>query len=166
MINSFHIIPCILLPLIVSVLFTISSHRTLRTNPLVNISMRALLVFQLSRALYIFTFGILIAALILGMILFGEGGERTRQVIALAPPENYNAASLILAGWSNILLPLIFSSIFIALISLGYIGKQVLNRFPVDGKPGREFSGFRFTFFLMAISLMLPPLVFASLLLI
>jgi hypothetical protein len=133
---------------------------------LVSISTAALRLFEFSRGLYFFSFGSLIAAFILAIILYGVSGEQTRRIVASAHPENYNAASLILSDWSNFLLPITFISLFVALFSLGYIGKRVLNTFPTDGQPGKAFSAFRFTFFLMAVSLIVPPLLFASLLLI
>lgn len=166
MINIFHIVLCISIPLCFTAFFTIYSYRKLSQNPLINLSKFALVTFELSRAFYFVAFGILIVAFILGIILYDVGGEQTRRIVASSRSENYNSASLILSDWSNVLLPIIFVSIFVALFSLGYIGKLVLNTFPTDGKPGKEFSGFRFTFFLMTISLMIPPLLFASLLLI
>jgi hypothetical protein len=159
-----HLLICVGLPTFASVLFARWSYRQLAVKPMINTSPLALRVFTISRLLFHVAFGILIATFLFAIISFGMTGEETRLIIATSPTDA-NMPTRILSGWSNILLPIIFGAIFVSLSALGVIGRNVLRMMPPDGKPGAEFSGFRFTFLMMAMSLILPPLVFGSLLL-
>jgi hypothetical protein len=133
---------------------------------MINISIRSLTIFLISRLIYWIGFGILIAAFLLAVIQSGSGGEQTRGLIARAVATGDGTAKFILSDLSNYLLPLIFASLFVAVIALGMIGRKVVILLPEDGKPGIEFSRFRFTFVIMALSLIFPPLLFGSLLLV
>jgi hypothetical protein len=164
MITAFHIALCLGIPVLASVSFYSWSRRKLSTNPMISISQKALQVFLLSRLIFHSAFGILIVTFLFAIIHYGMSGEETRLVIATSPTYA-NFAITILSSWSNVILPVLFASIFVSLFALGTIGKNALRLMPQEGKPGAEFSGFRFTFLLMAMSLILPPLVFGSLLL-
>jgi hypothetical protein len=131
---------------------------------MISISQSALNVFLLSRLVFHLGFGMLIVTFLFAIVAYGLSGEETRLMIATAP-EAANVPTLILSSWSNVILPMLFLSIFIALGALGVIGKKALQLMPREGKPGVEFSGFRFTFLMMSMSLIMPPLVFGSLLL-
>ena len=130
------------------------------------ISPKPLNVFLISRLIYWVGFGILTVAFLLAIIQSGSGGEQTRGLIARSANTGDRTANFILSDMSNYLLPLIFISLFIAVIALGLIGRKVVTLLPEEEKPGIEFSRFRFTFVLLALSLIFPPLLFGSLLLI
>jgi hypothetical protein len=157
---------CIFLPILLSSWLTIISARRLRNNAMVNISKNALNIFFLFRLMYWIGFGILICAFLLAIIQSGANGEQTRMIIARSLKTGDRTASLLLSEMSVYFLPIIFASLFIAVIALAVIGRKVVTLLPNDGKPGQEFSRFRFTFVMMACSLIIPPLAFGSLLLI
>lgn len=133
---------------------------------MINISIRSLNIFLISRFIYWIGFGILTAAFLLALIQSGSGGEKTRGLIARSINMGDQTANFILSDMSNYLLPLIFISLFIAVIALGMIGRKVVTLLPEDGRPDEKFTRFRFTFVVMALSLMIPPLLFGSLLLV
>jgi len=149
--------------MLASIFFAVWSRRQLQEKPMIAMSETALKIFLISRLVFHIAFGILIVTFLFAIVYFGMTGEETRLLIATSPTAA-NVPTLILSGWSTVLLPLIFLSIFVSLFALGVIGKRVLKLMPSDAKPGVEFSGFRFTFLMMAMSLILPPLVFGSLL--
>ncbi|MDP4220374.1 MAG: hypothetical protein Q8916_09555 [Bacteroidota bacterium] len=160
-----YLLGCILLPLIVSIILTrISMHR-LRSNALISRSARSLNVFLVFRFIYWVVFGILISAFLLAIIQTGAGGEQTRAIIARASKTGDGTANFLLSEMSNYFLPAVFVSLFIAVLALGVIGRNVVKLLPEDRRPGEEFSRFRFTFVMMASSLIAPPLAFGSLLL-
>lgn len=163
MTSVLHMALCVGAPVLASVLFMLWSRKRLLERPLVAMSTTALNVFLASRLMFHMGFGILIVTFLFAIVSFDMTGEETRLVIATSPTAS-NVPTLILSGWSNVLLPVIFLTIFVSLFTLGVIGKKVLDLMPGDGKPGVEFSGFRFTFLMMAMSLIIPPLVFGSLL--
>ncbi len=157
---------CIVLPGGISFwLSRISTHR-LRKNAMVTISPKTLTVFIISRFIYWFGFGILIAAFLLAINQFGANGAQTRENISRGVVAGDGTANFLLSEMSNYFLPVIFASLFIAVIGLAIIGRKVVVLLPEDKKPGEEFTRFRFTFVLMALSLIIPPLIFGSLLLI
>ena len=133
---------------------------------MVTISENALNIFLIFRLLYWIGFGILFCAFSLAIIQSGANGEQTRSIIAHSVKTDDGTASFLLSEMSSYFLPVIFVSLFIAVIALAVIGRKVVTLLPADGKPGEEFSRFRFTFVLMACSLIAPPLFFGSLLLI
>lgn len=124
-----------------------------------------LLIFLYSRLIYWYIFAILISAFLIGMYQFSAGGNQTRQIIAYKSFGENNVPTFIVEKLSNIFLPLIFLTLFIAIIALGFIGKAVLKQMPESDKPDVRFTKFRFTFVLMTLSLILPPLAFGALLL-
>jgi hypothetical protein len=125
-----------------------------------------LTTFLISRLIYWIGFGILTAAFLLAIVQFGVNGQQTREMIAKSVQTPDGAANFLLSELSNYFLPIIFISLFIAVLALGIIGRKVVKMLPEEGKPGEEFTKFRFTFVLMALSLVFPPLAFGSLLLI
>lgn len=155
---------CIGIPILASVMFAFWSKRHLEAKPMIAMSAKPLNVFLISRLVFHIAFGILIVTFLFAIIHFGLTGEETRLIIATSPSAA-NVPTMILSRWGNVLIPTVFASIFVALFTLGMIGKNVLRLMPSDAKPGVEFSGFRFTFLMMAMSLIVPPLVFGSLLL-
>lgn len=164
MITLLNISMCVGIPVLASALFLFWSRKRFLENPMVTISPSALNIFLVSRLVFHIAFGVLIVTFLFAIIHYGMSGEETRLIIATSPVTT-NAATIILSSWSNVILPILFASIFVALFALGAIGKNALRLMPQEGKPGAEFSGFRFTFLMMAMSLILPPLVFGSLLL-
>jgi hypothetical protein len=140
--------------------------KRLRNNNMVTISENALNIFLIFRLLYWIGFGILFCAFALAIIQSGANGEQTRTIIARSIKTDDGTAGFLLSEMSIYFLPAIFVSLFIAVIALAMIGRKVVTLLPHDGKPGQEFSRFRFTFVLMACSLIAPPLFFGSLLLI
>ncbi len=164
MTDFLHLLICVGIPVVASLVFMVWSRRNLQKRPMIAMSVTPLNVFIYSRLVFHIGFGILIATFLFAIVHFDLTGEQTRLIIATTPTAA-NIPTRILSGWSNVLLPLIFLSIFVSLFSLGVIGKRVLALFPTEGKPGVEFSGFRFTFLMMAMSLINPPLIFGSLLL-
>ena len=160
-----YLLICILLPLLLSILMTIISSRHLRKNTLITISKGALNIFFIFRLIYWIGFGILICAFLLAIIQSGANGEQTRMIIARSVKTGDGTANFLLSEMSTYFLPIIFISLFIAVIALAVIGRKVVTLLPDDGKPAQEFSRFRFTFVMMASSLIAPPLAFGSLLL-
>jgi hypothetical protein len=118
-----------------------------------------------ARVVYWYIFAILITAFLLGMALFSSDGNQTRQIIAYRSFGKDNVPTIIIEQMSNVFLPLIFVTLFTSMIALAVIGRGVLRQMPTDAKPDERFTRFRFTFVLMALSLVLPPLAFGSLLL-
>jgi hypothetical protein len=163
-INYFDLAVCIAVPATFAVWFTMNTYKRLTTNHFFNRSLRALRTFLYSRAIYVFLLGMMTLAFLYGIIRFGKGGEETRHLIATAASRFQNTPTLILSGWSHVVLPFVFLTIFLAIGSLGYMGRLVLRDVPAGERPGGEYGGFRFTFFMLALSLMLPPLIFGSLL--
>ncbi len=161
----YYLLICFFLPLILSVWLSIISSRRLRSNALISISKNALNIFFIFRLFYWIGFGILICAFLLAIIQSGANGEQTRMIIARSVKTGDGTANFLLSEMSTYLLPVIFASLFIAVIALAVIGRKVVTLLPSDGKPGQEFSRFRFTFVMMACSLIAPPLAFGSLLL-
>ena len=160
-----HLALCFGLPL----LFVFPIHRTsfsrLKQISLTASSQIPLQFFVYSRVLYWYIFGVLTSAFLLGMFLFSSGGNLTRSLIAFRTYGTDNVPTFIIGKLSNVLLPLIFMSLFISIISLGFIGRKVLKQIMDKGSIDERFTRFRFTFFLMALSLIIPPLAFGSLLL-
>ncbi len=144
---------------------TVVSLRRLRKNALISISKNALNVFLIFRLFYWIGFGILICAFLLAIIQSRANGEQTRMIIARSVKTGDGTANFLLAEMSTYFLPVIFVSLFIAVIALAVIGRKVVTLLPEDGKPSQEFTRFRFTFVMMACSLIAPPLAFGSLLL-
>ena len=161
-----YLLICIFIPLALSLWLTIISSRRLRNNVMVSISRNALSIFFIFRLLYWIGFGILICAFLLAIIQSGANGEQTRMIIARSVKTGDGTANFLLSEMSIYFLPIIFVSLFIAVIALAVIGRKVVTLLPVDGKPSQEFTRFRFTFVMMACSLIAPPLAFGSLLLI
>lgn len=154
----------IALSLLVSIGLSLYSYKRLITNKLFSLSVTTLRIFIISRAAYYFVFTLMICAFFLAIMVFGVSGEQARLLIATAPKE-LNASTLILAQWGNWMLPVLFVTMFISIFSLGQLGRLVLRSIPEEGAPGKEYSMFRFTFVILALSLIIPPLAFASLLL-
>jgi hypothetical protein len=163
--NTGYLLLCITLPIAVSLFLSRISANRLRQNTMMTISTRTLTIFLVSRMIYWIGFGILIAAFLLAILESGSGGEQTRSLIARSINTGDRTAEFILSDLSNYLLPIIFLSLFVAVFALGVIGRKVVVLLPEDGKPGIEFSRFRFTFVVLALSLIFPPLLFGSLLL-
>ena len=161
-----YLLLCTLMPLTISLLLTRVSANLLRNNHMITISVRSLNIFLISRLIYWIGFGILTTAFLLALIQSGTGGEQTRGLIARSISTGDHTANFILSDMSNYLLPLIFISLFIAVIALGMIGRKVVTLLPEDTRPDEKFTRFRFTFVVMALSLMIPPLLFGSLLLV
>jgi len=161
-----YLLLCTLLPLFLSLWFTRISVCNLRNNAMISISKTALNIFFIMRLIYWIGFGILICAFLLAIIQSGVNGEQTRGIIARSLITGDGTANFLLSEMSVYFLPIIFVSLFIAVIALAVIGRKVVTLLPEDGKPSQEFSRFRFTFVMMACSLIAPPLVFGSLLLI
>ncbi|HEY6172736.1 MAG TPA: hypothetical protein VIX80_10800 [Candidatus Kapabacteria bacterium] len=164
MIDYTHVILSVAISLLIAVGLSLYSYKRLSANKFFSLSLTTLHVFIISRAAYYFVFTLMICAFFLAIIVFGVSGEQARLLIATAPKE-LNASTLILAEWGNWMLPVLFVTMFIAIFSLGQLGRLVLRSIPEEGAPGKEYGLFRFTFFLLALSLIVPPLVFASLLL-
>jgi hypothetical protein len=164
MIDYTHVILSIALSLLVAVGLSVYSYKRLIVNKFFSLSATTLRIFIISRAAYYFVFILMICAFFLAILVFGVSGEQARLLIATAPKE-LNASTLILAEWGNWMLPVLFVTMFISIFSLGQLGRLVLGSIPEEGAPGKEYSLFRFTFFLLALSLIVPPLIFASLLL-
>jgi len=157
---------CTVIPALLSVMLSRFSAHRLRNNSLISISRQPLTVFLVSRLIYWIGFGILTAAFLLAIVQFGVNGQQTRELIAKSVQTADGTANFLLSEMSNFLLPVIFLSLFIAVLALGMIGRKVVKMLPEDKNPGEEFTRFRFTFVLMALSLIIPPLIFGSLLLI
>ncbi len=141
------------------------SARRLQAISFVHEQQVALRTFLYARIVYWYIFAILITAFLLGMVLFSSDGNQTRQIIAYRSFGKDNVPTIIIEQMSNVFLPLIFATLFTSMIALAIIGRGVLRQMPTDAKPGEQFTRFRFTFVLMALSLVLPPLAFGSLLL-
>jgi hypothetical protein len=161
--NALHMALCVGVPVLASIFFAYWSRNNLEEKPMIVMSATALKVFLISRLLFHIAFGILIVTFLFAIVYFDMTGEQTRLLIATSPT-TANVPTQILSGWSNVLLPVIFLAIFVSLFTLGVIGRRVIKLMPTDAKPGVEFSGFRFTFLMMAMSLIIPPLIFGSLL--
>lgn len=164
MIDYTHVILSIALSLLIAVGLSLYSYKRLLANKFFSLSVTTLRIFIISRAVYYFVFTLMICAFFLAIMVFGVSGEHARLLIATAPIE-LNASTLILAEWGNWMLPVLFATMFISIFSLGQLGRLVLQNIPEEGAPGKEYGLFRFTFFLLALSLIVPPLIFASLLL-
>jgi hypothetical protein len=162
--DALHMALCVGVPVLASIFFAYWSRNQLEDKPMIVMSATALKVFLISRLLFHIAFGILIVTFLFAIFYFEMTGEQTRLIIATSPTAA-NVPTRILSGWSNVLLPVIFLTIFVSLFTLGVIGRRVIKLMPSDAKPGVEFSGFRFTFLMMAMSLIIPPLIFGSLLL-
>ena len=160
-----HLVLCFGLPLLLVYAIHRYSFTRLKQIPLTAITQTSLQYFVYSRALYWYIFGVLITAFLLGMFLFSSGGNLTRSLIAFRTYGTDNVPTFIIEKLSNILLPLIFVTLFISIISLGFIGRTVLKQIMENGSLDERFTRFRFTFFLMALSLIIPPHAFGSLLL-
>ena len=160
-----YLLICTVVPFALSLWLTRISSSRLRRNDMTNISLKVLNLFLIFRLIYWIGFGILIAAFLLAIIQSGGGGEQTRNLIAHSQVGGDRTANFLLSEMSNYFLPVIFISLFISVIALGIIGRKVVVLLPQDKKPGEEFTRFRFTFVLMALSLIIPPLIFGSLLL-
>ena len=156
---------CTFIPTGIALFLSRISTRKLRANALIGISRRPLTIFLVSRLIYWIGFGILTAAFLLAIVQFGRSGQETRALIAQSVQTSDGIANFFLSEMSNYFLPIIFASLFIAVIALAIIGRKVVTMLPEDKKPGEEFTKFRFTFVLMALSLIIPPLLFGSLLL-
>lgn len=125
----------------------------------------ALTVFRFARLIYWYIFAILISAFLLGMALFSSNGNLTREIIAYKSFGKDNVPTLVIEQMSTVFLPLIFLTLFTSMIALAIVGRGVLRQMPEEGKPDERFTRFRFSFVVMALSLVLPPLAFGSLLL-
>jgi hypothetical protein len=157
---------CTIIPALLSVILSRISAKRLRTNSLIGLSRQPLTIFLISRLIYWIGFGMLTAAFLLAILQFRTGGQAAREMIARSVRTPDGAANIILSEMSNFLLPVIFISLFIAVLALGIIGRKVITMLPQDKSPSEEFTRFRFTFVLMALSLIIPPLMFGSLLLV
>ncbi len=160
-----HLALCFVVPLLL--VFTINRYSF---NRLKKISLAAsshilLQTFVYSRALYWYFFGVLISAFFLGMFLFSSGGNLTRSLIAFRTYGIDNVPTFIIEKLSTFLLPMIFITLFTSIASLGFLGQKVLKQIMKKGSLDERFTRFRFTFFMMALSLIIPPLAFGSLLL-
>lgn len=142
------------------------SKNNLNKHALIILSKKALTIFLIFRLIYWIGFGILICAFVLALLQTGSGGEQTRGIIARSLTTGDGTANFLLSQMSVYFLPVIFISLFISVIALGIIGRKVVTLLPQGSKPGQEFSRFRFTFVILACSLIAPPLLFGSLLLI
>jgi hypothetical protein len=156
---------CTLIPTAISLWLSRFSAKKLRNNSLISLSRQPLVVFLVSRLIYWIAFGILTASFLLAIIQYGVSGQQTREMIARSVKTPDGTVNFLLSEMSNYILPIIFISLFIAVIALGLIGRKVVTMLPQDKNPGEEFTRFRFTFVLMALSLIFPPLIFGSLLL-
>jgi hypothetical protein len=163
--NIVHLLLCFL----VTAIGVLALHRystlRLRSIQLISGSRTALSIFLYARLVYWYIFAVMITAFLLGMYLFSAGGNETRQIIAYKSAGPDNVPTFVVGQLSNVFLPLIFITLFISMISIGLIGRNVLKQMPEDGRPGETFTRFRFTFVLMTLSLILPPLAFGALLL-
>lgn len=160
-----HLALCFGLPLLFVYTINRYSFNKLKQISLTVSSPIPLQFFVYSRVLYWYVFGVLVTAFLLGMSLFSSGGNLTRSLIAFRTYGTDNVPTFIIEKLSNVLLPLIFVTLFISIISLGFIGRNVLKQIMENGSLDERFTRFRFTFFLMALSLIIPPLAFGSLLL-
>ncbi|MEI8135484.1 MAG: hypothetical protein WCH46_10515 [bacterium] len=152
-------------PIFISMFLTVLSNRNLSKYPLIAQSRKSLLIFLSMRLFYWIGFGILSVAFIIAVYQYGVGGQQARELIAKGVHTSDGTANYIMSDLSNVLLPIIFASLFIAVIALGIIGRKVVTMLPEEVTPGEEFSRFRFTFVILAMSLIFPPLIFGSLLL-
>ena len=159
-----QIVICFGLPSLLIYFIQRVSMSKLKANPFITESPRAFSVFSSARLLYWLIFGFMITAFLLAMILYGGDGNETRQMIAYKS-HSADIPTFVLEQATVIFLPLIFITLFTAMIALAVIGRSVLKQMPEEGKPGEVFTRFRFTFVLMALSLIIPPLAFGSLLL-
>jgi hypothetical protein len=160
-----YFISCTFIPAIIAVFISRISAKRLHAHQLIGLSRGSLSLFLITRLIYWIGFGILICAFTLAIFQFGVSGQETRQRIAQNIQTSDGTANFLLSELSNYLLPIIFISLFIAVIALAIIGRKVVTMLPEGNRPGEEFTRFRFTFVLMALSLIIPPLVFGSLLL-
>lgn len=160
-----YLLICIFVPVIISGWLTRVSKNNLSKHELILLSKNALYVFLIFRLLYWIGFGVLICAFILALLQTGSGGEQTRGIIARSLTTGDGTANFLLSQMSIYFLPAIFISLFVSVIALAIIGRKVVTLLPQESKPGREFTRFRFTFVIMACSLIAPPLAFGSLLL-
>lgn len=161
-----YLLICIFIPVIISGWLTRISKNNLSKNELIILSKKALTTFLIFRLIYWIGFGILICAFILALLQTGTGGEQTRGIIARSLTTGDGTANFLLSQMSIYFLPVIFISLFILVLALGIIGRKVVTLLPEGSKPGQEFSRFRFTFVILVCSLIAPPLLFGSLLLI
>lgn len=141
------------------------SSRNLRSILLIATQRTVLSIFLYARFIYWYIFAILISAFLLGMALFSSNGNATRDIIAYKSFGHDNVPTFVIEKMSAAFIPLIFITLFTALIALAIVGRGVLKQMPQDERPDERFTRFRFTFVLMALSLVLPPLAFGSLLL-
>lgn len=160
-----HYLICFLLTAMIVAVAHIYSSRNLRSIVLISSQKTALTVFLYARIVYWYIFAVLISAFLLGMALFSSNGNLTREIIAYKTFGQDNVPTFVIEQMSTVFLPLIFLTLFTAMIALGIVGRGVLRQMPEDERPDERFTRFRFTFVLMALSLVLPPLAFGSLLL-
>ena len=163
--NILHLLLCFVVTAIGVLLLHRYSGKRLRSIELIARSRTPLTIFLYSRLLYWYVFSVMIVAFLLGMYLFSAGGNQTRQIIAYKAAGENNVPTFVVGQLSNIFLPTIFITLFISMIAIGIIGRNVLRLMPEEGKPNEQFTRFRFTFVLMTLSLILPPLAFGALLL-
>jgi hypothetical protein len=159
----FQIILCFVIPAIIVFFIQRFSMSKLRPNEFILQTPKPFFVFSSARLLYWYIFAVMIMAFLLAMLLYSGNGNETRQMIAYKTTTG--APVFILEQASVIFLPLIFITLFTAMVALAVIGRSVLKQMPEEGKPTERFTRFRFTFVLMALSLIIPPLAFGSLLL-
>lgn len=161
--DVFYLISCFTIPAIIVYFIQRFSMSKLKGNEFIQQTPKPFFVFSASRLLYWYIFAVMIGAFLLAMALYQGNGNETRQMIAYKTTTG--APIFILEQASVIFLPLIFITLFTAMIALAIIGRSVLKQMPEEGKPTERFTRFRFTFVLMALSLIIPPLAFGSLLL-
>ncbi|MBS1903155.1 MAG: hypothetical protein JSS75_05570 [Bacteroidetes bacterium] len=160
-----HYLICFVLTAALVVAAHVVSAKRLSTIEFLRSQPTTLRVFLYARIIYWYIFAILISAFLLGMSLFSTDGNLTRQIIAYRSFGKDNVPTLVIEQMSTVFLPLIFLTLFTSMIALAVLGRNVLRQMPTDEKPDERFTRFRFTFVLMALSLVLPPLAFGSLLL-
>ncbi len=161
-----EILITIALPFLLTGWFSVVEYRRLISGEYFSISPTLLRIFIIAQCVYIGIFFMMTVAFGLEIIQKNVSGEYARLLIASADTANPSFPALILAVWSTYYLPLIFASVFTAIIVLGYMGRLVLVKYASDGTPPKHLNKFRFIFFVLAMTLIMPPLIFASLLLI
>ncbi len=156
---------CFGVPALLVGLYNRFSYLKLKENLFIQRSPTWFKVFIYSRLIYWYIFAVMITAFLTAMVMFNANGNQTRQIIAYKHAGIENIPAFIIGGQiSTIFLPLIFITLFVAMVALGVIGKAVLKQMPEEGRLEERFTRFRFTFVLLSLSLVLPPLLFGSLL--
>ncbi len=154
----------ILVPIAVTIPLSLRARRAMMSDELLGSSPRAVEAFILTRAVYWVSFGMISVAFALALIAMRQSGEATRTLIATGSPVLQGPYQVVISQWGVVLLPVVIVSILASIAALFFVGRAALKLMPEDEEPGINFRTARARFFFFGFSLMLPPLLFSTLL--